>query len=389
MHLIALEQEPTTQRGGQELNLFELCQGLAQRGHAVTLLYERRGNLLEAYQQFCDRTIQVPQYGFDRRKPRDVASFLPSFARIAAIPVRSDSVVFSNAYHSIFYNFLLSKLRRIPSACYLQIPPFDFNRQRLLGLKGVDRFVAVSQQMKQVWANYGYDTRRIEVVLNGTDVERFQPAADQMAARSHWGIPEDARVISYVGRLDEHKGVEVLIRAFARVRQTGAKANLLIAGKPLLHMNPENFQECPEKQMEYQRSLQQLAVDCGVGDEVKFLGHIADTPKLFQASDITVLPSLWEEAFGRVITESMACGVPVVASRVGGIPEVLTGEFQEYLVQPGDEQVLAEALQRTLHWRVKQPELGDRCRQHVLKHFSIDRMVEGLEEVLVKVAAHE
>jgi glycosyltransferase involved in cell wall biosynthesis len=79
----------------------------------------------------------------------------------------------------------------------------------------------------------------------------------------------------------------------------------------------------------------------------------------------------------------MACGTPVVASRTGGIPEVLTG-FEAWLFEPGNESELAVKLNCLLDWRQQDPQLGDRCRNHVLSHFSLNTMVEGVERVLMQ-----
>lgn len=328
MHLIALEQEPTSLRGGQELNLLEICNALAQRGHRITLLYEREGNLLEQYAKFCEHTIRINSYGFDRRRIGDVLNFIPSLLKLRSIPFGQDSVIFSNVYHTVFYGYLLAAYRKLPFLCYLQVPPFDFNRQRLLGLKHVDRFIAVSSQTKQDWSKIGYAPEKIDVVLNGTNTQKFKPAEAFALARSPWNIPDETRVITYVGRLDKEKGLETLIEAFALVVKTGAKAKLLIAGKPLLHISVEKNRECPEEGQKYQRSLEDLVAQLGIEQHVTFLGHITHTLSLYQATDVAVVPSRWPDPCPRVVIEALSCGVPVVASKIGGIPEVLTGELE-------------------------------------------------------------
>lgn len=103
---------------------------------------------------------------------------------------------------------------------------------------------------------------------------------------------------------------------------------------------------------------------------------------------MTVMPSLWPEPFGRVIIESMASGTPVVASYTGGIPEVMTGALRSQLVEPGNEYELATVLDRILDWRSHDPTLGERSRAHVLNQFSLEKMVDGIETVLLKVVNH-
>jgi glycosyltransferase involved in cell wall biosynthesis len=387
MHLIVLESELTSRRGGQELNLFEVCRGLADRGYRISLLYLKPGDLLEPYRKFCDRVIQVSSYGFDRRRIGDTLRFIPSMAQVWQIPVEPDSVIFVNDYHFSLFGYALSYLRNLPYLCYLQIPPCDFNRQRRLGLSRVNRFIAVSQQTKQDWVNYGYAADAIDVVYNGTDIEKFQPAAESVRRqmRQDWGVPEEAPLISYVGRIDSMKGLETLIQATAHLTQQGANPYLLLAGKPVVHYSFVTRRESEEEGMKYQRSLEQMAAALGVGDRVQFLGHLPNPVALYQASDVSVLPSVWQEPFGRSIIESLACGTPVVGSRIGGIPEVLTGEFVNHLFQPEDAQDLAQHLAQVMHWRQQDPGLGDRAQQHVWQHFTYDRMVNGIDQVLQSV----
>jgi glycosyltransferase involved in cell wall biosynthesis len=82
----------------------------------------------------------------------------------------------------------------------------------------------------------------------------------------------------------------------------------------------------------------------------------------------------------------MACSTPVVASRTGGIPEILTGEFQNWLFEPGNEQDLLDKLTGIINWRETAPQLGERCREHVLDKFCPEKMVDSIEKVLLRVA---
>lgn len=400
MHIIALEDELTSLRGGQQMNLFEICQGLSQRGHRVSLIYNRHGNLLEQYQQFCDHLIQIKRYGFNSKKIGEVISFLPALASLARVPINPNTIVLSNSCHPAFFGYLLSRYRKLPLICYLQTPTFSFNRQKKLGLSGVKQFITVSNQLKQYWMEFGYQSEKIQVVHNGTDLKKFQPAETFSAMRKQWGIPLDMRVICYVGRLDKEKGVDVLIRAFAQIYETDRNIKLLIAGKSVLskHYKANSTDLSAQAQasnhdfsegQDYQQFLEQLVVDLGIEKSVQFLGHVSDPTALYQVSDVAAAPSLWLEAFGRVITEAMACGTPVVATRTGGIPEILTGEFQDHLVEIGNVQQLATTLRRVMAWRETDPTLGQRCREHILQRFSLEKMVDGIEKVLLKVANDE
>ena len=371
MHIIALENEPSSRRGGQELNLLEICRGLSKRGHTITLLYLKEGDLLKHYQEFCSQLVNVKTFMLDRHNINYTFNFLADIFRVT---VTKNSVVYSNRYQDIFFGFVLSLLNNIPQVCYLQLPPpGGFGRPHTMALKRVKKFIAVSNKTKLDWINSGFKDERIDVVYNGADSAVFKPSKDFSLTRKEWNIPEGTRVISYVGRLDKEKGLETLLKAFAAIVKSGANAKLLIAGKPV------------SEGEEYKKSLEKLVTDLGIEKYVSFLGHVDNTTSVYQVSDITVLPSLWSEPFGRTVVESMTCGTPVVASRTGGIPEILTKEFQSGLFEAGDERNLADTLNRIINWRDKDRQLGERCREYVLSKFTLDKLVEGIEQVLLGV----
>ncbi|MBD2388335.1 glycosyltransferase family 4 protein [Cylindrospermum sp. FACHB-282] len=384
MHLIVLELEPTSFRGGQEIVLFDICRSLAQRGHIISLLYTKEGNLLEQYQNFCTHVVKVNL--FTIYPPQNTLHFLVDIWNInKKISTTKNSIVLSNQYQDTFFARALALVKNIPLVCYLHLPPqeklikFEDIKQYTrdiyirwqwhLGMKGVNQFIAVSNQTKSDWLNKGYQENKIDVVYNGIDLEVYKPTINFSLIRKTWHISEDIRVISYVGRLDKEKGLETLIKAFALLLKACTKTKLLIAGKSLFHGE------------EYKKYLEQLSTDLGIENYVEFLGHLTNPIGLYQVSDLTVLPSLWSEPFPRSIIESMACGTPVVASNTGGIPESLTGEFKHGLFPPGNEQDLSDTLNHLMNWRDKDSHLGERCRQHILSKFSINKMVDGVEKI--------
>ncbi len=372
MHIIALENHPSSLRGGQELFLLETCRGLARRGHSISLLYINEGNLLEEYQKFSTHIFKVDSFCIDRSNISRIFNF---FADIWNTPTSPSSVVLSNQYHDTLFGSLLALFKNISHICFLQLPPLEhgFPRPLAIGLKGVKHFIAVSNQTKLDWIKNGFEPKKIDVVHNGTNSDIFKPPLSFSLNREKWNIPENTKIISYVGRLDREKGLETLIKAFALFKKSCQDSKLLVAGKPLTQGE------------EYKKSLEQLVIDLGIEQDVNFLGHVANTTSVYQVSDVAVLPSLWSEPFGRSNIESMACGIPVVASRIGGITEILTGEFQNGLFEPGNEYDLANTLDRIVYWRDKDPTLGKRCRDHILSKFTLDTMVDGIEKVLLRV----
>ncbi|MBR8837859.1 MAG: glycosyltransferase family 4 protein [Stigonema ocellatum SAG 48.90 = DSM 106950] len=375
MHIIVLENDPSSFRGGQERSLLDVCQGLHNRGHIISLLYRSEGDLLDKYQQFCVELVKVNNYRIDRH------NFLYSlrFFFLDNIQVKADknSLVYSNQYHDSFFAYTLALSKNIPFVCHLRLPPpplKTFGLQRSIGMHGTKRLIAVSRQTKMDWVNQGFDKNKIDVVYNGINTQEFKPSQEVSLVKKKCSISQDIKIICYVGRIDKQKGLETLIRGLFFLKKYGINANLMIAGKPLLQ--DEN----------YQKSLFNLSIELGLEKSVNFLGHVTIPTSIYQVSDVSVLPCFWSEPCPRSIIESMACGTPAIASRIGGIPEILTGEFQSMLFEPGDAQSLADTLNRFLKWKDLDPQLGLRCREHVLHNFNLDRMVDSVEKVFLKIS---
>ena len=162
----------------------------------------------------------------------------------------------------------------------------------------VDRHVCVSPAVSEFSINSGLSREKIEVIPNGVDFEKFATA--KPADLAEFGIARDADVILCVARLDPQKGVDVLIDAFATLAAQFPKAELLLVG------------DGPSRS-----ALSEQAARSGVGPRVHFTGYRRDTPGLYRAAKVFVLPSRWE-GMPNAVLEAMAAGCPVVATRVEG-----------------------------------------------------------------------
>lgn len=181
-------------------------------------------------------------------------------------------------------------------------------------------------------------------IYSGIDLDLFRRPVDTAAVRNRLGLTADDLVIGQVAKLWHGKGHEVLFRAAARLKDRLPQLRLLVIGEG--ELGPR---------------LQRLAQELGLGERVVFTGFRTDIPALTQAMDVAVLPSLFE-GMGRAILEAQAAGKPVVASRVGGIPDLIIDGQTGLLVEPGDAEQLSEAL-----WRLSsQPELRRRLKEAAL-----------------------
>jgi glycosyltransferase involved in cell wall biosynthesis len=194
-------------------------------------------------------------------------------------------------------------------------------------LRAAGRVFTVSQAFKRQLVERGVNPGRIDVLQNAVSLEWAEAVRklDRQAIRARMGIAEDEKVLLAIGRMSLEKRHMELVEAFHQMRRDNPRLRLILVG------------DGPER-----ARLQEFA-----GEGVTFPGQIRDTAEYYAASDVMVLPSLTEGS-PNVLLESMAVGVPVVATRVGGIPEIVTDGESALLVSPGDPAALAAAIREVL-----------------------------------------
>ena len=378
MKILVLENEPSSQRGGQEWSLLETCSGLAQRGHEIHFVYREDGDLLKSYQEFCKSLTKVQRYLVNNKGRRSdkLVSWIVWLGSILYTLKISPDVIYVNQSKDTFFGGTIAQIQRIPLVCHLRLfPPKKFNPQIRSRLKSVTRFISVSEATRVAYIRAGFDPKTIEVVYNGIDLERFTLKDDRNQTRLALGVPIKAFVVMYAGRIDRPKNVEMLLQAFAQLSMNAEQARLLIVGSPVVHPTPKAGDD-------YVQELKNLCEHLNISDSVSWLGRRMALPELFRAADVSVLPSLLPDTFGRVIVESMACGTPALGLRFGGIPEVLAGEFERFQIEIGDVSGLANQLRSLRDWQQNDLTLAQRCRAYAEERFSKEQSVAAIERVL-------
>jgi glycosyltransferase involved in cell wall biosynthesis len=203
------------------------------------------------------------------------------------------------------------------------------------------------------------DPSRIRVIHNGVDLRRFTV---EKAPN-----PSGALRLLCVAQLIPEKGVDVLLRALASVR---ARCALRIVGFGRM-----------------EQALRALAAELGLADRVELLGMRDDVPRLLQHAEVLVHPATWGEAFGFTVTEGMAAGCGVIATRTGGIPEIITDGEDGLLVPPGDAGALAQAIDRLADDPGLCARLAAAARRTVERAFSLSRCVRQHVDCMEEVAA--
>jgi glycosyltransferase involved in cell wall biosynthesis len=235
--------------------------------------------------------------------------------------------------------------------------------------KGVDKVIAVSSAVEKALIQSGVSREKIEVIYNSIALERFSPdLIDREAVRKELGIDSNTIVVGTAGKLNPGKGVFDLLSAVHNLMGKFAAVKLMFVG------------DGPER-----NELEGEAERLSMQDRVIFTGVRKDVERMYAAMDIFVLPSSCEEAFGMVLIEAMAMGKPVVATAVGGIPEVIENEVNGILVPPQEIHALALAILRYMDDRAFADRVALEGRKSVEQRFSDKAMGDHFERVLQMV----
>jgi len=234
---------------------------------------------------------------------------------------------------------------------------FYESMERIVHRRCVDAVIAVSGQIEDKF-KADRDVRRVTCIRNGIDLEEKSIQVDRRHILKVLGIDLTTHVIGTVGRLTPVKGLPYLLMAGKTLLERGMAVKVLIVGDGGIRTD-----------------LEKQARDMEISTNVVFLGHREDTDQLLQAMDIFVLPSM-SEGVPMALLEAMAASRPIVASRVGGIPEVVKNGVEGLLVEPKDVKGLAESFLQIIQYPDMARKMGEAARKRVEREFSATGMAE-------------
>ncbi len=357
--------------GGTEADLRRMAVGLAARGHDVHVFCSRIDAGLEGVHL---HRVPVPPGG---RLVRLLAFAWAAPAMVARQPfdvvvgcgrtARQDVVRVGGGTHRTYLARMeAAGVRRWVRGPYHRAILWLEGRQFAAG--AFRRIIAVSARVRdEIVRDYGVPVERIAVLYNGVDLERFHPrhrAAFGAAARRALGVPEGLRVCTAIGTGFRRKGFDLLLRLWSDRPPPGTA--LVVVGDD-------------ERLAQVRRQVART----GLADRVVVAGPRPDVEHVLAATDVLCLPSR-QEAFGNVVLEACAAGVPVVTTRRAGAAELLTGRLAELVIDdPEDQGALTDALAHALG--PAGPALAAAARQ-CAEQFPWDRHLDRLEAVLVEVA---
>lgn len=274
-------------------------------------------------------------------------------ARITGVPV-----IVHTPHGHVFYGHFGS----ISSRIFLQI------ERAMAGI--TDELIALTtaERTEHLERGIGW-TDGFSVIPSGIDIDRFKKARTAGKVAPDWfDCPPDATVVGSIGWLTDIKGHRFLIDAVAQLKQKYSDLHLVILGSGDQH-----------------DALLDQASKVGISHAVHLVGHREDVERALAGMDCFVLPSL-NEGMGRALLEAMAAGLPVIASRVGGIPALIDDEHNGLLVPAGDSCALAAALRRILSDPSWASMLGQNAMQSIGTGYGVPAMVQAIESVYRKRA---
>lgn len=314
-------------------------------------------NLVQPLSPYRDLRALMDLYLFLRKNPYHVVHTHNSKAgflgRLAATMARVPVIV--HTVHGFAFHDREPRWRRIL-----------FRNLERLASRWCDKMIFISQPLLD-WGLKENIVRREDTVkiYSGIQLAHFRPADrdEENRIRRKWHLgPEDA-VVGIVSKLWEGKGHATLMEAVKKLAGDIRDVKLVIVGEGYLRS-----------------ALEETAQRFGLGDRVLFTGFQMDVSEIIAAFDVAVLPSFFE-GMGRVILEAMAMAKPVVASRVGGIPDLVEDGLNGFLVPPGNADALAAAIRRLLTDEALARKMGIAGREMVDEKFSADMMVQSIEAV--------
>ncbi len=381
--------------GGGERHTRRLATALAQQGVPATVL-TRRGDASWPADESLDgvRVVRVGPAGPGRTgKYAMVPAVLGALRRLQdqfdVLVVRGTRVL---GLPGVLAARLLHK--RVVLQCevsgemsgeiYTWGTAFDHGAVRALVRAGVavrnglfadaDRLVAISERTREEFLDAGFAPDRVELIPHGIDVEAFRPASapERTALRERLILPVEARLVAFTGRLLRGKGVEVLVEAFGRLAPRHPDAHLVLVGSGAGQV------------LSMEEALRARVANAGLGSRVTFTGRVENVADYLRASDVYAFPSYFE-AMPLSLLEAASCGLPCVASRIGGVVDVIDDGRSGVLVEAGDVNGLAAALGALLDMPARGAALGAAARAAALARFDERDNVARYRELFLEI----
>lgn len=352
----------SSRTSGAERHVVVLSERLRRLGHSVTAVCPKGGWLPGQLREAGVPTVEITMHGV--RAPRAAVS-LAHLARAEGC-----DLIHSHLTRATYLGYMAAGLAHVPLVSTMHVLTKDWAYRHLP--RRSHWFVAVSDSLRQSLVTRGVPGDHVTTVYNGTEValDDFVPDGADLSVRAELGVPAEAELVGEFARLDAFKGQHLLVDATPAIVSARPHAYVVLVG----HAEPA-IQQC----------LWERASRLGVADRIRFTGVRNDVVRLLDAMDVVTLPSV-TEACSMAIIEAMAMGKPVVATRAGGNPELVTEGLTGRLV-PREAGALGQALISILDDANVRRQMGESARTLAQERFSASAMADNMVRLYEQILA--
>jgi len=353
---------PELRVGGVETGTVDLARYLVEHGHE-SLVVSNGGELVSDLEEVGARHIELPVHR------KNIWTAVWCARRLVKI-LQQEKVDIVHARSRVpgWIAFFACHKTRTPfiTTCHGYYSKHFFSRVMSWGKLIIVPSNVIGRHMIE---DFNVTPENIRCIPRSVDLRKFNIPRSMDSAKSQY-------TISIIGRITPLKGHEYFLKAMARVVRTLPYVKIWIIG------------DAPEEKISYREGLKVLARRLGLAERIEFLGSRKDVPELLAETDVLVFSSVVPESFGRVIIEAQAAGVPVVATRVGGVVEIIEDGQTGILVEPRHPEEMAEAVVRVLDDKILARRLVENAKEKILSHYTLDHMASQTLEVYREVLTH-
>lgn len=348
---------------GSELVLLNMLDHLDSRIQKTILLPES-GIFHERLIMSGHTTEVFPFSPFSRNTPWSYFKHLLDLVKM--IRKLKPDLIHTSSASPVQYAYPLSKLFGIPLICHIQCPYQHDDMRRYFPYRA-DRVVLISQFLNQTFA--AKYQNKLRLIYSGIEIPNLSREQCRQSILRHLQLPEDTLLIGMVGQIIPRKGIDTFIRSISSISSLSSKVHFLIVGD---HHNA------------YGQKMEKLATQLGISDRLSWAGYQDDSQHWMAGMEALVVPSR-SEGFGLVAAEAMAVGTPVIASKIGGLPEIVDHQRNGFLIPPADVQ----ALEHKLHWlltnRSHWSEMSLNGQKKIREQFSIQASVNAIQQLYAEL----
>ena len=374
--------------GGSIVSMMNVARGLAARGHRVHVMagYSREDDMaagclaMPEGVEHLALNVRAPRcnafYGIEfavrvRRSTRalhgaqfDIVNGHSGFAQYGAVSAAAGAALGLPAVHTLY--------------CPMRPSRSAFLWRR--AARGLRAIIAISDNVAASLREHGIAETPLSVIPPPVDTDAFSPQRDGRGFRQTLGLAPDQPLLLFVGSVARAKGLEVLIEALGRAARELPAVRLVVT----LEFDRTGRDDT-------QARITRLIEELGVGDRIIQLGFIANMPELMAAADALVIPFRSTDGpsdYPLALLEAMSAGTPVVATRVGAVPELVAHGVNGWLAAPDDPQSLAEGSLQAWQRRADREQMGAVARAAVVERFSLAAVAEQTERLFQEIISH-